>query len=145
MEVTQDATENAKQNAGTEAALAKESLEISKSEVKQIELMLGNVEAGGSLSHFNTQNSGSNLNLPVPLNKGDTTSISSIKRQESIQIDSANRELTIHGQISQQLPCSIVKQAYSNDLKALELILNMKKMKLKHNLLSTPIHIFWKG
>lgn len=41
IEVTQDAIENAKQNAGTEATLAKESLEISKSEVKRIELMFG--------------------------------------------------------------------------------------------------------
>ncbi|KAJ9701440.1 hypothetical protein PVL29_006684 [Vitis rotundifolia] len=121
MEVTQDAATNVKQNAGTEAALAKENLEISKSEKQR------NVEAGGRLGHFNTQNSGSDLNLPVPLNLGDTTSSFSIsdrhssmglnsaatleclntleERQESIQTDSANRELTIHGQISQQLAC----------------------------------------
>ncbi|KAL6316437.1 hypothetical protein AAG906_018140 [Vitis piasezkii] len=87
-----------------------------------------NVEAGGRLGHFNTQNSGSDLNLPMPFNTGDTTSSSSTsdhhssmglhsaatleclntleERPESIQTDSANRELTIHGQIRQQLACA---------------------------------------
>ena len=37
-----------------------------------------NVEAGGCLGHFNTQNSGSDLNLPVPLNRVDTTISSNI-------------------------------------------------------------------
>ena len=46
IEVTQDAIENAKQNAGTEATLAKESLEISKSEVKRIELIHGLITEG---------------------------------------------------------------------------------------------------
>ncbi|KAL6329237.1 hypothetical protein AAG906_014847 [Vitis piasezkii] len=41
MEVSLDAAEHAKQNAETEAASAKESSEVSKSEVKRIELMLG--------------------------------------------------------------------------------------------------------
>lgn len=135
-------------------------------------------KVGGHLSHFNVQNSGSDLNLPVPLNRGDTISSSSIsdhhssmglhpvatleclntleERQESIQTDSANRELTVHGQISQQLACvsssslgsvmnrstvstfekSVVEQARSNDLKALELSLSMKKMKLKETQLA---------
>ena len=87
-----------------------------------------NVEAGGRLGHFNTQNSGSDLNLPMPFNTGDTTSSSSTsdhhssmglhsaatleclntleERPESIQMDFANRELTIHGQIRQQLACA---------------------------------------
>ncbi|KAL6338724.1 hypothetical protein AAG906_023873 [Vitis piasezkii] len=125
-------------------------------------------KVGGHLSHFNMQNSGSDLNLPVPLNRGDTISSSSIsdhhssmdlhpvatleclntleERQESIQTDSANRELTVHGQISQQLACvsssslgSVMNQstqARSNDLKALELSLSMKKMKLKETQLA---------
>ena len=76
-----------------------------------------NVEAGGCLGHFNTQNSGSDLNLPVPLNRVDTTISSNIsdhyssmglhfvatleclntleERQKIMQTNSANRELTI--------------------------------------------------
>ncbi|RVX21459.1 Protein CPR-5 [Vitis vinifera] len=112
-------------------------------------------KVGGHLSHFNVQNSGSDLNLPVPLNRGDTISSSSISDHHS-SMDSANRELTVHGQISQQLACvsssslgsvmnrstvstfekSVVEQARSNDLKALELSLSMKKMKLKETQLA---------
>ena len=35
-------------------------------------------KVGGHLSHFNVQNSGSDLNLPVPLNRVDTTISSNI-------------------------------------------------------------------
>ncbi|RVX03266.1 hypothetical protein CK203_019808 [Vitis vinifera] len=42
-----------------------------------------NVEAGGRLGHFNTQNSGSDLNLPMPFNTGDTTSSSSTSDHHS--------------------------------------------------------------
>ena len=186
-------------------------------------------KVGGQLSYFNIENCGSNLKLPVPLTRGDTTSSSSIsdhhssvglhpvakleclnaieerleniqteetrqvpvplnrgdtasgpsisdhhssvglhpvaklsclntieERLENIQTDSANRELTIHGQMSQQLACvssrslgsamnhsalstlekSLSEQARSNDLKALELSLSMKKMKLKETQLA---------
>ena len=78
------------------------------------------------------------------------------ERQESIQKDSTNRMLTIHAQLSQQLACvsssslrsimnqftlssfekSTVEQARCNDLKALELSLSMKKMKLKETQLA---------
>ncbi|RVW76337.1 hypothetical protein CK203_049834 [Vitis vinifera] len=112
-----------------------------------------NVEAGGCLGHFNTQNSGSDLNLPVPLNRVDMTISSNIsdhyssmglhfvatleclntleERQKIMQTNSANRELTIH--TSEK---SIVEQACSNDLKTPELILSMKKMKLKETQLA---------
>lgn len=125
-----------------------------------------------SLIHFNIQNSGPDLNLNVPPNGGDLISSSSIsdhwssmdlhssatlehlntlEEEEEIQTVSANREPTVHEQISQNLACvssssfgsrnnqsklssfdkSIVEQARSNDLKLLELSLKMKNMKLK--------------
>lgn len=130
-------------------------------------------KVGGDLSHLNIKNSGSDLNLPVPLNRAGMIGSSSIsdhhssvglhpvarlecfntieESQEDIQMDSTNRELTIHRQISQQLAhvsssclgsamnCSVLstfeksmaEQARANDLKALELSLSMRKLKLK--------------
>ena len=52
MEVSLDAAEHAKQNAETEAASAKESSEVSKSEVKRIELMASIIWYNFGLSWF---------------------------------------------------------------------------------------------